>query len=116
MGLKSFGPTIDCSEMKENFWPLKQWPEILFHFRIVHMIKPFDKLNSRGGKVQREWVKNLKILMEFIRNLRVRSHVFLVDTYHEIKKDRSEVAKCTDTGNGHPRLQQPAFSRPCSND
>ena len=24
---------IDCSEMKENFWPLKQWPENLFHFR-----------------------------------------------------------------------------------
>ena len=37
MGLKSFGPTIDCSEMKENFWPLKQWPEILFHFRTVYI-------------------------------------------------------------------------------
>ena len=29
---------IDCSEMKENFWPLKQWPEILFHFRTVYNI------------------------------------------------------------------------------
>ena len=25
------------TEMKENFWPIKQWPEILFHFRTVYI-------------------------------------------------------------------------------
>ena len=29
--------SIDCSEMKENFWPIKQWPEILFHFRSLYL-------------------------------------------------------------------------------
>ena len=29
--------SIDCSEMKENFWPIKQWLEILFHFRTVYI-------------------------------------------------------------------------------
>ena len=32
---------IDCWKMKENFWPLKQWPEILFHFHTVYTYQSY---------------------------------------------------------------------------
>ena len=32
------GGLIDCSEMKDNFWLIKQWLEIIFHFRTVYML------------------------------------------------------------------------------
>ena len=32
----TFLSSIDCSEMKDNFWLIKQWLEIIFHFRTVY--------------------------------------------------------------------------------